>query len=247
MIDIRLRYQASIFTKTTDIVPSPETIKGLIDLFHDKEFIPYLAQQEFRFIGGVPQKIRIKLVNPSSEWSVSFSDDRVDVDQNPIDPKGANLGDIATFAESASELFGRIIKKFDKRASRIAINSNALFQEMTEENLNLAFKTLFNPPPFYQTNTPFEWDWRAASGIQVNIGDTPETLNVLTSLKRIKGELTLPEQSIPFDRLSISLDLNTSALKADSRFEASHIVSFFKVVPTKHQMILKEIEDYLNA
>ena len=248
MIDIKIKYEAMVFINATDIVPTPDIVSSLITLFRDKELIPYMSHQEIRVVeGGVPQQVRIKLSDPTNEWSISFTESRIDIDQQANDPKGTNLGEIEAFSETASIFFERIMTKFNKRASRLGMNSNGLLQEMTEDTLNQAYYTLFNPPEFYKTNKPFEWNWRSASRIPINIGDLDDTLNVITNLRRIRGELKSPQETTSLDRLNLLLDLNTSDLNSEPRFDSTHVDAFLKGIVDTHKSLVKELEDYIHA
>ncbi|MDP2654883.1 MAG: hypothetical protein Q8Q08_12755, partial [Candidatus Omnitrophota bacterium] len=85
-------------------------------LFKDKGLIP-AAYHAIRLSTGATPQLRIRLISPDNEWTVSFAPHRIDIDKNAVDPKGDNLGDLAQYCSDATQLFERIIGKYTKRAN----------------------------------------------------------------------------------------------------------------------------------
>jgi len=245
MLDIRLRHQASIFVDANDIVPSPDIISSLIDVFRYKNLIPNTFQ-EIGLTSPVP-KVRLRLSTTNNEWNISFATHRIDVDKNQIEPRGSNVGELSDFCSDAIDFFERILNRFNKRANRLTLNTNGLFEEMTEDQLSAVYKKLFRPPKFYDENPPFEWDWRSGSQIPIKILELRDSLNVITMIKRVRGEIGGQSGVSIFDRLQFVPDINTTHLNTDYRFELTHIKSFFPQALEIHNILIKEIEDYINA
>lgn len=245
MIDIRLKHQASIFVDANDIAPSPDIMSSLIDVFRDKNFVPNTFQ-EIGFASPVP-KVRLRLSTTNNEWNISFSTRRIDVDKNQIEPRGSNVGELSDFCLDAIEFFERILNRFNKRANRLTLNTNGLFEEMTKDQLSAVYKKLFRPPKFYDENPPFEWDWRSVSQIPIEILELTDSLNVITIIKRIRGEIGGQSGVSLFDRLQFAPDINTTDRNTDYRFELTHIKSFFPQALEIHNSLIKQIEDYINA
>jgi len=245
MIDIRLKHQASIFVNANDILPSPDIISSLIDVFRDKNFIPNTFQ-EIGFTSPLP-KARLRLSTTNNEWNIAFATHRIDVDKNQIEPRGSNVGELSDFCSDAIDFFERILNRFNKRANRFTLNTNGLFEEMTEDRLSSIYKKLFRTPKFYDENPPFEWDWRSASRIPIKILDLTDNLNVVTIIKRVRGEIGGQSGVATFDRLQFAPDINTTDLNTDYRFELTHIKNFFPQALEIHNMLIKQIEEYINA
>jgi len=245
MIDIRLKHQASIFVNANDILPTPDRISSLIDVFRDKNFIPNTFQ-EMSITSPLP-KARLRLSTINNEWNIAFATQRIDVDKNQIEPRGSNVGELSDFCSEAIDIFERILKMFNKRANRFTLNTNGLFEEMTEDRLSSIYKKLFRLPKFYDENPPFEWDWRSASRIPIKILDLTDNLNVITIIKRIRGDISGQGGITTFDRLQFAPDINTTDLNTDYRFELAHIKDFLPQALAIHNMLIKQIEEYINA
>lgn len=245
MIDIRLKYQASIFVDANDIIPSPDIMSSLIDLFRDKNFVPSTFQQ----IGltSPSPKVRLRLSTTNNEWNIAFATHRIDVDKNQIEPKGSNVGELSDFCSTSVDFFERILNRFNKRANRLTLNTNGLFEEMTQAQLSAAYKKLFRPPKFYKENPPFEWEWRSASKIPINILKLKDSLYVITIVRRLRGEFTDKSGVSTFDRLQLAPDINTSDRNTDYRFSLAHIKNYFPQALDIHNMLAKQIEEYINA
>jgi hypothetical protein len=245
MIDIKLKYQASIFVDADDIAPSPDIISSLIDVFRDRNLVP----NTFSEIGPTPPvpKVRLRLSTTNNEWNVAFGTRRIDVDKNPVEPKGSNVGELSDFCSDAIDFFERILKRFNKRANRLSLNTNGLFEEMTKDQLSAVYKKLFSPTKFYDENPPFEWDWRSVSLIPINILELKDSLNVITIIKRIRGEIGDQSGISLFDRLQFAPDINTTDRNTDYRFELTHMRSFYPQALEIHNSLTKQIEEYIHA
>lgn len=245
MIDIHLKYQATIFVNAEEIIPTPDIINPLLEIFRDKNLIPSTYYQ----VGpsSPTPRPRLRFSTSDSEWAVSFATHRIDVDKNAIDPKGSNLGELPDFCLNATNLFERVLNKYSKRANRLALNSNSLLEEMIADKLAMVYSKLFTPPQFYKDNSPFEWDWRSVSQYPMEIADLTDTLNVITVIKRVRGELGDQTSLIKFDRIQLSFDINTTDQNNDYRFDLSHIKSYFQSAPELHNTLSKHIQEYINA
>lgn len=245
MIDVRMKYQASAFIQAQSIIPTPDIIKTLMDLFKDKELIPNTFQE----IGlGSPQpQVRLRLSSPSNEWTVNFPSIRVYIEKNPTDPKGVNLGEVDGFCNDATDFIERILSRFKKKANRLSLVTNFLLAEMSDSELSEAYLRLFKPPTFYVETPPFEWNWRTVSKKAFELEGLDETLNVITSVNRVKGEFGTAEERVPFDRLRIGFDINTVPDNEEYRFEKHHLVSFYDHVFDLHKHLLAEMEGYLHG
>lgn len=253
MIDMRLSYGAGIFVNAQDIDPTPETMNDLLALFRDKGLVPTIFYELRPGLGlpgqsiGLPGQPRVRLANPSNEWAISFATNRIDVNKNPTDLAGSNLGDLASFSLQAMEFFERITNKFGKKANRLVLDSSSLLREMTQEQLGKVYKHLFIPPQFYQEYVPFEWIWRTASRKPITITDLEDKVNVITTLQRIRGGFTSQTNVSHFDRIQLALDINTTDLNLEYRFGLSHMKSFLEQAPKIHESLCAEILGYIDG
>ena len=245
MIDVRLKYQASIFVDAIDIKPEPDTIKLLIDVFRDMSLIPSTFQQI-----SPPEPAphtRLQFSSQDNEWAVRFATHRIDIERNPTDLKGSNLGDLLEFCSVVNDSFERLVTIFKKRANRIALITNFMLGEMTNKRLMSVYRKLFTPPKFYADNSPYEWDWRAVSKIPIKLQKLNEDINVITTVKRLRSQYGKgPEIIGGFDRIQLSYDINTSQDNREYRFALPQIKNFYQNAVGLHNEVCKELLEYIN-
>src|ERR1035438_8256086 len=99
MIDIKLKYQASLFLDAVDIQAVPENITFFMNTFLEKQLIP-TTFQEFDFPNIIPLN-RIRLSSPNNEWVFQISSKRIDIEKISIDIHGSNLGAVDDFCDVA--------------------------------------------------------------------------------------------------------------------------------------------------
>lgn len=245
MIDIKLKYQAGIFVNAEDILPTPDIITSFLQIFRADNLIPNTFQELNP--NNPKSQVRLRLSTPNNEWAIAFATNRIDVTKNPTDPKGSNLGTPDDFCSNAIGFFTKIVNQFPKKANRLALITTQLLEEMTEDKLSSVYTKLFDSPKFYKDNPPYEWNWRAVSEIPVQISDLKDKINVITIINRVQGDMTYPEGMTVFDRLLLSLDINTSRKLTESRFDITHIKDYFQQVHKIHESLSSQIMEYIDG
>ncbi|MDS4060653.1 MAG: hypothetical protein RKP73_19095 [Candidatus Contendobacter sp.] len=241
MIDILAKYQASIFGNFSDIQPTPDIISKVMTLFRDKSLIPGTFQEISPAAMG-PQ-LRLRVSSPNNEWSINFAVQRIDVEKNPIDPKGQNLGTPEVFTKESCEFFARILAEFNKKSNRVALITSGLLKEMTQERLNDIYCRLFKPIDFYQGNIPFEWNSRSVARLVLKIAEQTEQVNVITGINRIQGHMMHPGGVLNFDRIETAFDINTTQDNPETRFDMNFINNFFSKAIDLRTAILVNLEE----
>lgn len=248
MIDMKMKYQATIFGNFNDIEPTPDNTKMLIDLFMDKALIPGVIN-EFRATTQTPiptRRARIRCASANGEWAIDFLSNRINIEKHAIETHGANLGDLDTFCSDASYLFKQVTSKFKKKANRIALVTYFILKKMTEDTLDRTYVKLFKVPEFYTIHLPFEWDWRTASRKPINLEELGEILNVIVTINRSYGEFQAKGEVTPFDGIQFSLDINTVPDNQELRFDAHNIASFYNQVSRIHDDLCNEITEFIE-
>lgn len=239
MFDILERYQASFFVKATDIIPSPEVISILLNMFSDKGFLP-TTFQEIGLQSPSPQ-VRLRLNSKNNEWGINFASHRIDIEKNPVVAAGKNVGDVETFVKETKDFFSRILGHFRKKGHRLSIITSGMLKEMTHKELLEVYTKLFRPLPFYEQNMPFEWKCRSVAKSEKHIKKTGP-LNVITNINRVKGKLFDPTNYAPeFERIEVSFDINTIPENEDARFNAESFNDFFSSALDIRSDILNQI------
>lgn len=246
MIDILLKYQATIFGNFNDIEPTTENISKLINMFNDKKLLPGTFKEISLQAMNNPV-LRLRFSSPNNEWRINFATDRIDIEKNPIELKGENLGKIENFLNESNDIFFRLLSEYKKKAYRVALITSGLFKEMNNEKLETIYKKIFQPIEFYQNNLPYEWNSRSVSKYELEIEKVTELLNVITSLNRIQGQMELSDSILKFNRIEVAFDINTTQDNKEPRFDMNFINDFFYKVNNIRTKILQNIEDVCNV
>jgi len=245
MIDVKVMYQAVAFMPS--IEANQNNISQMMGLFTDIGLIP-TTFQEITPISPAPQ-LRFSLQSANNEWFIFFGFEGIRITKNPIDPKGNNLGSIEQFSVDVSNFLVKILNKQPKKANRIALSSNVILEEMTEESLNNIYGKLFNPIQLYSNNKPIEWNSRTVFRLDKQVDSIKETLNFISEINRSSVLLNqgnmpiniLNQGLVPTDRIFINLDINTIPNNTKYRFGEAEIATFYKNMSLWHKDLLKEI------
>jgi hypothetical protein len=247
MIDIRVKYQASIFTSS--IEASPTNISSLMGLFADKELIP-ATYQELPATNQAPvsltPQLRFSLKTTTNEWVVSFKTGRIDVEKNMTDAKGKNLGEIDQFGVEAKDIFIRILSKYPQRANRIALASNLILNEMPADVLDTVYLKLIHPTKTCIEHPPVEWNVRSVSHLNKMINSNVELFNFCSEIGRFSGQMSIAQSITPLDRIAITLDINSIISDTRERFDATDISEFCNEAPTWYNGLLNELIEKLK-
>lgn len=245
MIDCKLKYQASIFLNASDMGATPQNISSLMTEFMDKGFIPTVFQ-EINVSNPQPQN-RFALQSSNNEWRINFASMRIDIEKNPTDFKGNNMGTESDFCNTVKDFYSRILRKYPKKANRLAFVSRFLLNEMSDDTLNLTYTKLFNAPLIYRDNIPFEWNWRTVAKLEKDIcTDYPETFNYVSSINRVNGEVVEGNNVRKLDRIELSIDINTIPTRIDERFDNEMIGHFLENVPIWHEELKNSLLDFIR-
>lgn len=244
MIDYKLKYQASIFLNAFDIGATSKNIGDLIADFSDKGLIPNIFQ-EITTINPQPQN-RFRMQSPNNEWVITIASMRIDIEKNPTDIKGGNLGSEEDFCREATVFFNRILKRFPRKANRLAFVTRFLLEEMSLEQLTGSYNKLFNCPQIYKENIPFEWNWRTVSRLEKDVAGNNELFNFVSMINRVNGEIRNGNQLSVIDRIEFNFDINSAPFNTSDRFGEEEIKLFMDNVHIWHENLKNEMGNFLK-
>ncbi len=237
MIDVKIKYQASIFIDGSDIIPTSDKITEILPLFRDKKLIPGTFS-EISANNPKPQT-RLRLATTNNEWEINLASQKIDIIKSSTDAKGSNLGELEQFCPEAYELGERIIKKYSKNANRISMVSNFLLEEMEDKQLKEIYTRLFKAPAFYEKHAPVAWNWRTVTRKEIDLNGEKELFNVILTINRLQGDFG--GGVAPFDRIELVFDINTYQGNKTYRFDAKHLQMFYKKALGLYQNLFDEI------
>lgn len=244
MISIPERYETHFFTDIADLRPSADTISPLLEAFRDVNLLPTTYTE----IGLFPRpEVRLRLMSPNNEWVIDFDITRISISKNKVKAGGANLGAIEEFTRNSTDFLGRILTRFPKKSHRLGLVTRGFMSEMSGEQLLRIYRCLFLPIRFYQDNVPISWNFRTHTRIPENLGDNQEIINVITRVNRIKGTFIEEGSSVPFDRIRLDFDINTSQDNKEARFDLTHLNSFNSITLRIRNLLLSQLKEQFNG
>lgn len=228
MIDYKISYLASVFINAQEVQPTSQHIAKLMPLFVDKELLPNIL------LG------MLRLQTSNGEWVVAFLPDRISISKNPTGIKGENMGDVLSFCNEVVEIIDRIFKIYPRIPYRVGFVSRYLLEEMSETQLDNIYKALFKSSDFYNDNIPYEWHRRLVAKSNKPFLGREETFNFITAINRVHGDIDLPDFNNTFDRIEVSVDINSHQSNLNERFNSENMTFFYQNVPNWHYDLLNE-------
>jgi len=245
MIDITVKYSASIFLDASNIKTDSDTIaKLLADL---KEF--NLIPSYFNEISGgsLKPQLRPQFSSPNGEWRISLGFQRLDFEKQIVNLAEDNIGNLSDFCNDVVKIYNSLSDFNKKRANRFSLVTRYFLKNMDTNELNSIHSKLFNVPNTYQVTPPFEWNWRNVTEMKYDINNSEELFNVISILNRVSGKMSVGRNEMKdFDRVELSIDINSTNNNKEFRFEKGSIEEFYGLSHKWESKLLDEIVNFLN-
>lgn len=248
MLNTPLKYQFSIFGMFDDITPNTDNLQYFITSFSKYELLPTSFKEAQLSLNNITEifssanaKDRIKMKSSNDLWDLTFKSNRIDIIKNNIDFDGNSIGNCDQFINDVLDIVKIIDAKFQRKYNRLAFVTRYLGDKVEEGILDLVYNKVFHSIDFFKENNPYEWNNKISTTIVRKINDKNETINSLVEFKRALGELIKPDstEKEKTDRVELQIDLNTSHLNAEYRFDIQAIGDFTKTTLN----VEKEIKD----
>jgi hypothetical protein len=245
LIENRPFYQAGFFAPH-GVTPTPETIAKLISAFSEFEFLPTTIQA--LQLGGAPASVptlQLQLFSQDRRWTIDFEPHRFLIQQHmiqqtPLDPP-------QTFTERVFRFIHLLHELYPYSATRLSFVTRGLCREMSSAELDFVHGSLFTLPSVMSDTKPVEWSTRQVIRVDRSIADRPETLNVVTDIGRVQGVLSGGQESVPFDRIQIALDINTHQGNQAQRFTPDQVVPFLNAAFALQTEVEQGVEELVYA
>lgn len=240
-----LNYQFSVFGDFTDITPNnSQIIIDLLSMYKDKNFIPSIFQEiPFNIISGKNNN-RIMLSN-NDGWQMNIGNARLDLSITPDEKSKYYNMDLNQIIKEACDIIATLLEKYEKKCNRIALNTMFLFDKGDSIRIENKYQTKGRLIAFYNTNISEEWNERIISQV-VNEEFNNEIINVGVNLIRGEGEFTVLNKIIPFNGISMQIDINTTPTITTHRFGTMEIKKFFEIAVNYKNTIESDIEELLK-
>ena len=218
---IHQEHQGFFFCNNSDLSPSPDVFKTLLEHFGSMGLMPNIGQ-ELNITTGENKQFVI-LVNGTGNLRIEFSSMHILVVQ------------ASSTMEDFYSTFMQIIEKLSalfpfKKGNRLSIVNSKFFNGSEDQYLKL-YKSLFT----YKSIRPFEWENRVAEKKNLNFKESSEEVNSISTVRR--GEMMSPffNNGKLTSVIEFNIDTNTSPKNNDKRF------SFKESIDLYHQIFKNNI------
>jgi hypothetical protein len=236
--------KASIFGNFENIKPAPETIMALVREFAKFELIPSTFTETnnggpvlyVTNISPPVTKNRLRLSSENDGMDIFIFSNRVDIGFNSKDFVGFSNEQIHNLKTKTETIFDRLLAKYTKAASRLALNTSTLFIDIQDEQRS-KFLRKFIPDESYFSN-PLEWAAHLMKKESIKINKNQDTLNVIVNIATTTGQESKDNKPRDFTGFSIDFDINTIAENTAPRFTLPEIKDFLsQTVDLKKKLI----------
>lgn len=237
--DMKHRYLASVYVDADSIVANKEAF-AVADALGD-EYLPLPANEM-----GVP---RVAFRAQASGRLLALKSSRFDLSESATAEEPNDTDEsLAAFCRTAPTILGHVLTYFGRRAHRLAMVRESILTEIAAEQLSQVCLHTVKPPPTFVDPPPFEWNWRVATRIARSFGSCSEETNTIATAMRLQGSIGFDEdQQLPFDRIRLDLDINTTPANTRARFEADDVSAFFDSMQQWQTDLAEEVLTYLNV
>lgn len=243
MFDVRIKYLASVFWDADSLIPNPKDISNILKELSDDGFIPFNFAEAS--VSGLKNRMAFQTEN--SEFQITLSGKRVDINKLATDSTGSNVGDLKEFCTKSSRFLKFFLEYFKREGQRLALIQQGLLKEMDDSQYTDIHKKLFNVPEIYSSNIPFEWDWRNVSKISREFNSITEIINTIVKISKCKVHVKSAkiQEPIEYNRIHVLIDCNTSHENSETRFGTDHVMEFFKDSCDWQNELYKNISDLI--
>lgn len=239
---IVLNYQLSVFGNYS-ISPSPETITELMNTINKATgalFLPNLisGQQVEIPTNRITAISNLGYVTQNQKYNIAILNDRIDITYNRIDSIDLPLEDFYGFAVKA---LGAIMQNQNLQARRLAINIQAVANNLSSDQIAELGKQLIKCVAYYEDKPFVEWSTRINSESSIQLAESEEKLNTILEIAMAK--------SMPLQKpaLIYHLDINTMPQKTDLRFNGTSLAEFVDAVKPIVGNVLGNVERLISV
>ena len=242
----KLNYQFSLFGDFSDITPNnSQDIIDLLNLYKDKNFIPSIFQEIPAEIIPAKSNNRIMLSNADG-WNMNIGNVRIDLSITYNEKGKYSDMNIDNIINEAKEIFEKILKLYQKKCNRIALNTTFLFEDEESKKISNKYNKRGSLIKFYNENESEEWNERYISQIKEKKFDD-EIINIGTALNKTSGEIGIGNKTITFnDRIILQFDINTSPRITTHRFDIQKVNTFFDIPKAYKDRLETDIQEIID-
>jgi hypothetical protein len=237
-------FKVSIFGDFDNITPTPEAIMALVNEFEEFEVIPSTFTETN---SGIPvlsvanilpsmTKNRLRLSSENERMDIFIFSNRIDIGFNPKDFIGFSDEQICNLMTKTETIFERLLIKYTKSASRIALNTATLLIDLQDEQRSAFLHKFIMDKSYF--STPLEWSTHLMKRETIKLNGNQDTLNIIVNIATAIGQESKDSKPREFNGFLIDFDINTVAENTAPRFTLPEIRNFLdQTVDLKRKLI----------
>ncbi|WP_312654378.1 hypothetical protein [Proteiniclasticum sp.] len=228
----------SMFVNMPELDNSSKTIKRMLNIFEEQEVI-YNTIQIMNITNDTQKMMnRPQVINQKERYRVDFLPDRVDwvVNFNPsVQNNEDSINDKVRFITDG---FIRIMKEFGYKASRMALNTQYLYDENSTPIQRTKF--IAGIDDMDEIGVLSDWNTRKSFRKKIQLNGKEEKLNTIEELNYVdNNEVMINGKSVKFKGYFIHYDVNTGLFNKGER----HSVKEFECFVYESLLAEKTIRD----
>lgn len=236
-------YGVKLFGKFNDIDINSDPVWELMNDLRGLRLLPTSFYELNANNEGITPISRPAFTSTENDFTVEIGSEFINIQKVN---KDSNLGDILAFKDSALFVLDKITSRFNKKGTRVALNTTGLI-DLETSKLEEAYTKFISPLNYYEENIPFEWNCRSVSHATYQLKDNEEKINVIAEIGRLQGRSIKAGIPTPFDKLNLSFDINTVPQLTESRLDTRSIEDFLNNAIESRKQILLQVESVLNG
>jgi hypothetical protein len=237
-------FKTSIFGDFDNIKPTPETIMALVKEFAEFEVMPSTFTETNSSISALADtdmlqpiiKNRLRLSSESEGMDIFIFSNRIDIGFEPKEFIGFSDEQIRNLTKKAGAIFERLLNKYTKSASRLALTTTTLLIDLQDEQRS-AFLRKFITDESYFSN-PLNWSTCLMKRESIKLNKNQDALNIIATISTTIGQEGKGNEFRDFNGFSIIFDINTVSENTAPRFTLPEIRDFLnQAVDLKRKLI----------
>ncbi len=239
-----MSHQFIYFTHGGRLEPTPEVLGELLNVFKGTSFMPTTVQEMF-IREKLETRSQLHLVTVDKAWRIEFEPDKVRFVNNSISDKPAD--EFLQFSYNIKDYTSRLANLLDVRSNRMSYVAKRWLIDINDAKLQNLESKLMLLPKFHQDNPPTEWSTRSISRCEINLNDSPETINTVVDINRIKIKKVADTKAQETSAIEIGFDINTHQQNIKTRFSLNDSFCYLESLVPILSNLSDEILELINA
>ncbi len=237
-----LNFQMSLFGSFVNIHPNINLTQEIVKNLQDYDFIPSIIV--INTLDPAKRNIvienRLQLISKDRSWNIAFLAERIDF--NYIYHEGNNyFSNLKLIIDKGKEICLKVFEKISEtKGIRIAVNGRFLVKNIPFDEEQHFIKRFVNIPKIYGNIPVREWNIRFNAPKELMFGDKKDICNNIIEVYEIFGLDSKSKIKIP--SMAIGLDINTSQLNTEPKYNYSDIISFSDAAEQMMESLLQGFE-----